>query len=128
MIKTGLSRLATFFLYLVSLLPFWFLYLVADLLFVILYHIVGYRRKVVQENLLNSFPEKSEDERKEIERKYYKYMADLMMETIKSVSISGKDVLKRMKITNPELMQHYFDQGKSIMAAAGHYCNWRWLA
>ena len=124
MIKKGLSRLGTFFLYLLSLLPFWFLYLVADVVFVILYYITGYRRKVVQENLRNSFPEKSEAERKLIERKYFKYMADLMMETIKSVSMSERQVRKRMIPTNPELVEHYFSKGKSIMAAAGHYCNW----
>ena len=124
MIKKGLSTLGTYFLYLVSLLPFWFLYLVADLIFVILYYIAGYRRKVVQENLRNSFPEKTDTERKTIERKYYKYMADLMVETIKSVSISKKSVLKRMRCTNPELMHQYFSEGKSILAAAGHYCNW----
>jgi KDO2-lipid IV(A) lauroyltransferase len=124
MIKKGLSRLGTFFLYLVSLLPFWFLYLIADLLFVILYYLVGYRRKVVRENLLNSFPEKTVAERKIIERKYFKYMADLMMETIKSVSMSAKSVRRRMICTNPEVMEHYFGQGKSIIAAAGHYGNW----
>jgi Kdo2-lipid IVA lauroyltransferase/acyltransferase len=124
MIKKGLSRLGTYFLYLVSLLPFWFLYGVADILFVILYYIVHYRRDVVQENLLNSFPEKTEVERKVIEKKYYRYMADLMMETIKSVSMSAKSVHRRMICTNPELMEHYFKQGKSILAAAGHYANW----
>jgi Kdo2-lipid IVA lauroyltransferase/acyltransferase len=124
MIKKGLSRLGTFFLYLVSLLPFWFLYLVADLLFVILYYIVGYRRQVVRENLLNSFPKKSAGERKIIEKKYFKYMADLMMETIKSISMSAKSVNRRMICTNPEVMEHYFGQGKSIIAAAGHYGNW----
>ena len=111
-------------MYLLSLLPFWFLYLIADVVFVILYYITGYRRKVVQENLKNSFPEKTEEERKQIERKYFKYMADLMMETIKSVSMSEKQVRKRMIPTNPELVDHYFNKGKSIMAAAGHYCNW----
>ena len=124
MIKKGLSRLGTFFLYLVSLLPFWFLYLIADLLFVVLYYITGYRRKVVAENLRNSFPEKTAAERKAIERKYYKYMADLMMETIKSVSMSRKSVERRMICTNPELLEHYFGQGRSIIAAAGHYANW----
>ncbi|HEY5325866.1 MAG TPA: lysophospholipid acyltransferase family protein [Mucilaginibacter sp.] len=124
MIKKGLSRLGTFFLYLVSLLPFWFLYLVADLLFILLYHVAGYRRKVVRENLRNSFPEKSGIERKLIERKYFKYMADLMMETIKSISMPAKQVHRRMICTNPELMEHYFKQGKSIIAAAGHYGNW----
>ena len=124
MIKKWLSQLGTFFLYLVSLLPFWFLYIIADIIFVIIYYILGYRRKVVQENLLHSFPEKTETERKLIGKKYFKYMADLMVETIKSVSISAKDVQRRMKVTNPELMAHYFNQGKSIMAAAGHYGNW----
>lgn len=124
MIKKGLSRLGTFFLYLVSLLPFWFLYLISDVLFVILYHLTRYRRKVVNENLRNSFPEKSEEERNSIERKYYKYMADLMVETIKSVSMSAKSVHRRMICTNPEVMEHYFSQGKSILAAAGHYANW----
>jgi len=124
MIKKVLSRLGTFFLYLLSLLPFWFLYLIADIVFIILYYIKGYRRKVVQENLRNSFPEKTEQERADIERKYYHYMADLMLETVKSVSMSRRSVEKRMYCTNPEILEHYFGQGKSIIAAAGHYCNW----
>jgi KDO2-lipid IV(A) lauroyltransferase len=124
MIKRWLSRLGTFFLYLLSLVPFWLLYLIADVLFFVLYYIVGYRRDVVQENLRNSFPEKSDNERKLIEKKYFIYMADLTMETIKSISISAKAVKVRMKPTNPELIAHYFSQGKSIIAAAGHYGNW----
>ena len=124
MIKKVLSRLGTFFLYLLSLLPFWFLYLIADVVFIILYYITGYRRKVVQENLRNSFPEKTAQERADIERKYYHYMADLMLETVKSVSMSRRSVEKRMICTNPELLEHYFGKGKSILAAAGHYCNW----
>ena len=124
MIKKGLSRLGTLFLYLVSLLPLWFLYLIADLVFVLLYYVVRYRRSVVEENLRNSFPEKLEKERKLLEKKYYKYMADLMMETLKSVSISGKELQRRMKPTNPELADEYISRGKSILAAAGHYGNW----
>ena len=124
MIKKGLSRVGTFFLYLVSLLPFWFLYLVSDVLYVILYYLISYRKGVVRENLRNSFPEKSGAERKQIEKKYFKYMADLMVETIKSVSMSKKSVQRRMICTNPELLEHYFSKEKSIIAAAGHYANW----
>ena len=51
------------FLYLVSSLPFWLMYRISDLFFVIIYHILGYRKKVVMENLHNSFPEKTEEER-----------------------------------------------------------------
>jgi len=124
MIKKWPSYIGVFFLYLLSLLPFWLLYIISDILFFILYHLVGYRRKVVQDNLRNSFPEKSDDERRLIEKKYFKYMADLMLETIKSVSMSEKQVHRRMTCTNPELMERYFGQGKSIIAAAGHYGNW----
>lgn len=124
MIKKGLSYIGVFFFYLLSLLPFWFLYLLSDLVFVILYYVVGYRRKVVQDNLRNSFPEKSEEERAAIEKKYFKYMADLTLETIKSTSMSERQVRRRMVCTNPEIMEHYFGQGKSILAAAGHYGNW----
>jgi len=119
-----LSRVGTFFLYLLSLLPFWVLYLVADILFFFLYHVTGYRRKVVQENLRNSFPEKSDEERRLIEKKYFKYMADLMMETIKSISMSAGEVKKRMRVTNPELAEQYFSRGKCILAATAHYGNW----
>jgi Kdo2-lipid IVA lauroyltransferase/acyltransferase len=124
MIKKVLSRLGVFFLYLLSLLPFWFLYLISDVLFVILYHITRYRRIVVQENLKNAFPKKSKNELEQIEKKYYKYLADLIVETVKSISISDKEVKRRMTTTNTEIIEHYFSQGKSIIAATAHYGNW----
>ena len=89
MIKKGLFRLGIFFLYLISLLPFLILYLIADFLFVILYYVIGYRRKVVQENLRNAFPNKTEQESSHIEKEYYKYLADLIVETVKMISISN---------------------------------------
>jgi len=128
MINKGLSRLGAFFLYLVSLLPFWFLYLIADFLFVMVYYLVGYRRKVVQENLRNAFPEKSDEERHILEKKYFKYMADLVVETIKMVTASKKVLIERVTCTNPELIGEHFGQGKSIMAAVGHYGNWEMAA
>lgn len=124
MIKKGLSGLVFFFLYLISLLPFWLLYLLADLIYLILYHITGYRRETVSSNLRNSFPEKDENELKTIEKRYYKYMADLIVETIKMLTISEKEVLRRMPLTNPELVEKYCKEGRSMFAAVGHYCNW----
>jgi len=124
MIKKGLSGLVFFFLYLISLLPFWLLYLFADLIYLILYRITGYRRETVSSNLRNSFPEKDESELKTIEKRYYKYMADLIVETIKMLTISDKEVLRRMPLTNPELVEKYYKEGRSMFAAVGHYCNW----
>ncbi|MEO6523211.1 MAG: lysophospholipid acyltransferase family protein [Mucilaginibacter sp.] len=126
MIKAGLSSIVFFFLYLVSLLPFWFLFLIADVLYVLLYYITGYRRKVVYENLRNSFPEKTEAEIRLLEKQYFKYLGDLIVETIKMISISEKEILRRVYLTNPELIEEYHKQGKSLIAAVGHYCNWEW--
>ncbi|MDB5032219.1 lysophospholipid acyltransferase family protein [Mucilaginibacter sp.] len=124
MIKKGLLRLGIFFLYLISLLPFWFLYLISDCLFVVLYYIIGYRRKVAQENLQNAFPEKSAAERHDIEKKYFRYLADLIMETIKMISISQEELKRRVIDTNPTTVLMYLKKGKSVTAVSGHYCNW----
>jgi KDO2-lipid IV(A) lauroyltransferase len=128
MINKGLSRLGIFFLYLMSLFPFWLLYLISDFLFVVIYYIVRYRRKVVYENLLKAFPEKSDEERHSIEKKYFKYLADLMVETIKMVTASEKSISKRMTATNPDVIPAYQKKGKSIMLAVAHYGNWEMAA
>ena len=117
-----------FFLYLTSLLPFWFLYLIADVLFVIIYYFIRYRRDVVQQNLANAFPEKTKKERHDIEYKYYRYLADLIVETVKMITVSEKQIQRRVVATNAELVHEYFAKGKSIIAVAGHYCNWEMAA
>ena len=124
MINKGLSRLGIIFLYLISLLPFWFLYLLSDVLFVVLYHITNYRRAVVRTNLQNSFPEKTEAERNRIEKQFFRYLADLIVETVKSISITEKELKKRVQLVNPEMITNYHQQGRSVIAVGGHYCNW----
>ena len=128
MIKKGLSYTGIFFLYLVSLLPFWLLYIISDILFVLIYYVFGYRRKVVQQNLQNAFPEKTIRERHDIERKFYSYFADLMVETIKMISISPSELSRRVTPTNPNIVQQLLDIDRSIIAIAGHYCNWEMAA
>src|SRR5579863_6790383 len=105
MIKKGLSYAGLFFLYLLSLLPFWLLYLISDLLFVIIYYLIRYRRDVVWENLRNAFHEKNDQERLAIQRKFYRYLADLIVETIKLFSISEKELSRHIKGLNPDLVK-----------------------
>lgn len=124
MLKKGLSNLGIVVLYLFSLLPFWLLYKISDLIYLVLYYMVGYRRKVVADNLKASFPEKSFEERKAIEKEYFRYLADLIVETVKLFTISEKEVMKRMHCPNFDLIQGYFAGGKSVIGALGHYGNW----
>ncbi len=112
----------------ISLLPFRVLYFLSDMLFFVLYYFVGYRKRVVLENLHNSFPEKSEKEINLIALLFYKHLCDIMVETIKSFTISDKSISKRMILLNPELLNKFFDDKKSIILAGGHYNNWEWIA
>ena len=128
MLKKVADGVGIFFWYLFSLLPFWFLYLVSDVLYFIIYYLLKYRRGVVYDNLKNSFPEKNEADRLKIEKQYYRYMADLLVETFKMISISEKELRARMHMVNPEIVDHYFAKGQSIIAAAGHYGNWEMSA
>ncbi len=129
MIKKGFSLLGIGLLYLISFFPFWFIYIVSDFLYIILYYVLKYRRKVVYENLLNAFPEKPETERNKIEKQYFHFLADLILETIKSLTISEKEVIKRMYIPNPAMMTAgSFKRGHSVIGALGHYANWELAA
>lgn len=128
MIIKALTKVAIFFLYLLSLLPFWVLYLLSDAVFIILFYVTKYRRKVVQENLRNAFPEKSDAERVQIERKFFGFLADLMVEAIKLISISEFQLKKHFTLNNPELLDAFFIQQKSVLGALGHYGNWEMAA
>jgi KDO2-lipid IV(A) lauroyltransferase len=125
MIKKGFSSLGVGLLYLLSLLPYFVLYLIADLLFLLLYYVIHYRRQVVKENLLNAFPEKSVAELRAIEKKYFRFLADLIVETIKLCTLSEAEVIKRVRIENRAMLENAaFIKGKSIIGAVGHYGNW----
>ncbi len=124
MIKKGFSYTGIFFLKLLSLLPFSILYIISDLLFAILYYIFRYRRKVVQENLRNSFPDKTEAQLAVIEKAYYRHLADLIIEIVKLDSITEKQILERVKFKNLEVITNLLNDGKSVLACTAHYSNW----
>ena len=111
----------------ITLLPLSVLYLISDLLYLILYYIVGYRIKVVRTNLKNAFPEKTGSERKSIEKRFYRHLSDMFVETVKLMHLSEKELRKRLVITNPELLSRLFSEGRDVIAVLGHYSNWEFL-
>lgn len=117
-------KLTSALLYFISILPFPVLYFFSDILYLILFYILKYRRTVVSINLQNAFPEKSKDELKKIEKKFYQYLADLIFETIKLFTISEEEIKKRFAIVNFQEITKYLDNGKSVIAVSGHYGNW----
>ncbi len=115
------------FLWLVSLLPFKLLYLVSDFLYFIIYRLVGYRKKVVRENLKLVFPEKPQEELRRIEKTFYSHMCDMFLEMIKTMNISDEQLQKRFTYTNVEVLHELEAQNKSIMLMFPHYASWEWV-
>lgn len=114
-------------LWLISILPFRIFYWLSDFVCFIIYRIVGYRRKVVRENLTLTLPHLSKSELKVIEKKFYHHMCDMFMETIKTMSISPEEMNKRFRVTNLDLVNEYAKKGKSVILVASHYASYEWL-
>ena len=115
------------FFYLLSLLPYRVIYFLSDALYLLIYHVVRYRRKVVRGNLTSSFPEKTTDEIKQIERKFYHHLCDYFLETIKLLSTTHEDILKHVEFHGVEEFEKCFDRGQSCSILLGHYSNWEYL-
>jgi KDO2-lipid IV(A) lauroyltransferase len=115
-------------LYLLSILPFPVLYLISDAFCFLLYNVVGYRKKVVYQNLKNSFPHKTEKELKDLQKKFYSFLCDLFLETFKTLTISQSEILKRCKVNEnaQALFKQLHAEKKSCILVMGHYGNWEW--
>ena len=110
-----------------SLLPLRVFYVISDMLFWILYIIIGYRRKVVWQNLKTSFPEKSEERLRKIERGFYHFFCDYLVESVKLMTISKKNLKKRLVFKGTEVVNEIVESGQSCAVYLGHYCNWEWI-
>ena len=109
-----------------SFLPIWILYILSDFIYILLYYFPSYRRKVVENNLKNSFPEKTSEELKSIEKKFYKHLADLFIETFKLAHMSRTEQKKRFTYSNLGIIDKLREEKRDIIAVLGHYNNWEW--
>jgi len=89
------------------------------------YYVTGYRKKVVMQNLKQAFPEKSEEEIKTIAKKYFRNLADMVVETIKMTSISQKEINKRFS-GDMSILNELEKQGRGYHIHIGHNFNWEW--
>lgn len=110
-----------------SILPKRGIYILADFLFFIGYYVVGYRKKVVLKNLNNSFPEKSKREINKIARKFYRHLADVMVENIVILYMKPSRVNKFVVFENLKMIEDYYKQNRNITTMVGHYGNWEFI-
>ncbi|MEZ4802943.1 MAG: lysophospholipid acyltransferase family protein [Gelidibacter sp.] len=115
------------FLWLISILPFRLLYAFSDVLYFWVYRIFGYRKKVVKANLRLVFPETSEKEIRSITKKFYHHLCDMIVEAIKSMTISEKEMKERFTFKNVNLITDIEKSGKSTILMCAHYGSWEWI-
>lgn len=126
--KSKLIYLLTYAgMWLLALLPFRAIYVLSDGLAFLMQHVIHYRRKVVRTNLRNSFPEKSTEELKEIENKFYHYICDYMLEEVKTLRISFEELTRRMTYENKEEYLNMIDKYGGIVLLIPHYANFEWI-
>jgi len=111
-----------------AMLPLRVLYVMSDILFPIIYYVVGYRRKVVRQNILQCFPDKSESERLALEKRFYHHFSDILFESVKQSNMSPEELMARSVIKNPEFLDEWVKTGRSAILMVGHYGNWEWFS
>ncbi|MBQ6378234.1 MAG: lysophospholipid acyltransferase family protein [Prevotella sp.] len=113
--------------FVLSLLPMRVHYVLSDLIYLVVYHLIGYRKPLVRRHLAESFPEKSGDERLRIERGFYHWFCDYLVETVKLLTISEQELKRRMVFKGTETVDEIVESGQSCAVYLGHYCNWEWI-
>jgi KDO2-lipid IV(A) lauroyltransferase len=126
MINLLLALLTIFFIVLTGILPFRAMYFFSDLMYFLLYKIIGYRKVVIVNNLKLVFQGMSEEDTQHLLRKVYKNLTDIIIEGIKSFTMGRRQILKRHRIVNPEIINQFWSQKKSLIVVTSHYCNWEW--
>jgi KDO2-lipid IV(A) lauroyltransferase len=108
-------------------LPMWALYAFSAFLYFLAYYVVRHRHRVIRDQLLKVFPAMKQEERAQIHRRFLRNFCDVMMEVLKSASMSASDMTARVRILNVALAREYLDTGRSVMFVTSHLCNWEWL-
>ncbi|MAD97160.1 MAG: lipid A biosynthesis acyltransferase [Flavobacteriaceae bacterium] len=112
--------------WMISRLPMRVLYIVSDFFFFLIFYVFNYRKKVVMQNLTLAFPEKDEKEKRGIMKAFFKHFIDIMIESVKGLSISEKEMQRRYVFKNPELVKKYVAEERSITMVGAHQANWEW--
>jgi KDO2-lipid IV(A) lauroyltransferase len=110
-----------------SRLPMRALYALSTFLYVLAFYVVRHRHGVIREQLEKVFPDASAGERAAIHKQFLKNFCDVMVEVLKSVSMTEADICAHVQIVNLALARRYLDAGQSLMFVTSHLCNWEWL-
>ena len=87
----------------------------------------GYRREVVRGNLSKSFPAKTIGEIRDIERLFYRDLAETIIDIISMSGISEEQILAQMSYSNYREVEQQ-TRGRTWISAMSHYAMWEYVA
>lgn len=108
-------------------LPLWALYGLSGVIYFLAYYVVRHRRQVIREQIARAFPEMPQRQRSAIHRAYIKNFCDVLLEVVKSVSISAEEMTSRVRVLNLAEARRFLDANQSVLLVTSHLCNWEWL-
>jgi len=122
-----MNKLLFGLVFILSCLPLSVLYILSDLFYLLLISFFPYRKKVIERNLKSSFPKLTNQELKRLRNQFYRHFSDLIVEGIKNLTISKKELQRRLIVENPEFLDRLKNENKSVLLISGHYGNWEWM-
>lgn len=122
-----LYHLIRFVVRIISHIPFRALYVLSDLLFYLVYYVIRYRRGVVRKNLTETFSDRELKDIIKIEKDFYHFLMDMILEACKLMTISQEEIKRRITFPDIEPVKAVLAQKKSVAVFMGHYGNWEWL-
>jgi len=91
------------------------------------FRVFGYRKTIICDSLAIAFPESTFVEREQIRRDFYRGYGDVMMELVKSATMPGAELDRRMRFANLEAMRECIAAETPVVLLAAHQCNWEWI-
>lgn len=116
-----------FVLYPLSILPLWVLYIISFPFYLLMTYVVRYRKRVIDKNLRNSFPEWNDKMIRRTRNKFYWHFAQIAVEMLKMLTIGRKNVMRRYHCSNPEIVNKFYEEGRSVVLMSSHFNNWEWM-
>ncbi|HQQ95225.1 MAG TPA: lysophospholipid acyltransferase family protein [Bacteroidia bacterium] len=110
-----------------SVMPHPLVKAISSVFYYVLYYLASYRKTIVMQNLRKAFPEKSEQERVVICRRFYRHLCDTFFEGLMCLHMSERRLMRHIRCKNPELINAYYNQGRSVIIAIGHYGSWEFF-
>ncbi len=110
-----------------SRLPLRALYAFSSFLYLLAFYVVRHRHQVIRGQLKKVFPDASDAERERIHKRFLKNFCDVVVEVLKSVSMTEADMRAHVNIVNLSEARRHLDAGQSVMLVTSHLCNWEWL-